>query len=62
MAAICRRFPNYGFISFISWEKVREDDSLFYEGTEEAIDGTTWDIFYCWDDSNYYYTKTEGNL
>ena len=60
MARIDRRFPNYGFISYIDWAIVSGDDSFFYEGTEEATDGTTWDIFFCWDDYNYYYTKTEG--
>lgn len=60
MATMSRRFPNYGIISFISWDKVSGDDSMFYEGTETAFDGTEWDIFFCWDDYNYYYTKTVG--
>lgn len=60
MARIDRRFPNYGYISFMDVATIMENDSFFYEGTEKAIDGTTWDIFFCWDDYNYYYTMTEG--
>ena len=60
MARIDRRFPSYGYISFMDVATIRENDSFFYEGTEKAIDGTTWDIFFCWDDYNYYYTNTDA--
>lgn len=60
MARIDRRFPNYGYISFMDVATIMENDSFFYQGTEKAIDGTTWDIFFCWDDYNYYYTNTEA--
>ena len=46
MARIDRRFPNYGYISFMDVATIMENDSFFYEGTEKAIDGTTWDIFF----------------
>ena len=60
MARIDRWFPNYGYISFMDVATIMENDSFFYEGTEKAIDGTTWDIFFCWDDYNYYYTNTDA--
>lgn len=44
LAAKKRRFPGYGMLEYLKPGAYFNSDNWVYESTEEAIDGTEWDI------------------